>query len=106
MGIRLIIVECVRNAKSQFSSKQGILATQPSDWNELRANYLARLEFLSCSAPAIVTLQLPYMLHTCATLATCQSQVSREIQLRDSFDCTHLEFSSHSLTNNSYITPT
>ena len=64
MGIRLIIVECVRNAKNQFSSKQGILATQPSDWNELRANYLARLEFLSCSALAIVTLQLPYMLHT------------------------------------------
>ena len=27
IGIRLFIVACVRNAKSQFSSKKGILAT-------------------------------------------------------------------------------
>uniref|UniRef100_A0A7N2MW20 Phloem protein 2 n=1 Tax=Quercus lobata TaxID=97700 RepID=A0A7N2MW20_QUELO len=31
---------------------------------ELRANCLARLEVLSCSAPAGATLQLPFMLHT------------------------------------------
>ena len=32
-----------------------------------RANCLARLEVLSCNAPTGVTLQLPYMLHTCAS---------------------------------------
>ena len=50
------------------------LATWTSHEPKLRANCRARLEFLSCIAPAIVTLQLPCMLHTCATLATCQSR--------------------------------
>ena len=45
--------------EGRFSSKQGILATWPRDWNELRDNFQARLYFLSCSAPAVVTLQLP-----------------------------------------------
>ena len=49
------------------TTKQGVLATQPHDWNESRANRLARLEVLSCSATVGVTLQLPCMLHTCAT---------------------------------------
>ena len=53
---------CMRNAKSQ-----GILATQPHDWNESQANYLAKLEVLSCSASAV---ELPCMLHMCAILAT------------------------------------
>ena len=66
MGIRVFIVKCVWNAKSQVSNKQGVLATRPHDWNESRANCLARLEVLSCSATVGVTLQLPYMLHTCA----------------------------------------
>ena len=43
-----------------------------------RANCLARLEILSCNAPAGVTLQLPCMLHTCASFgdwpAVSQSQ--------------------------------
>ena len=43
VGIRVFIVVYVRNVKSQFSSKQGILATQSREWNESRANYLARL---------------------------------------------------------------
>ena len=43
VGIRVFIVVYVRNVKIQFSSKQGILATQPRDWNELRANCLAKL---------------------------------------------------------------
>ena len=34
MGIRIFIVVCMSNVKSQFSSKQGILATQPREWNE------------------------------------------------------------------------
>ena len=79
------------------------LTTGMSRESEQWANCLARLEFLSRSVLAIMTLQLPCMLHTCATLATCQSRVSCEIQSWDSFDCTHLEFSSHSLTHNLYI---
>ena len=67
MGIRVFIVGCVWNAKSQVSNKQGVLVTRPHDWNKSRANCLARLEVLSCSATGGVTLQLHYMLHTCAT---------------------------------------
>ena len=66
--------------------KQGILATQPCDWNESRANCLARLKVLSCSAPAIVNPQLSCVLHTCAILATYQSRTSCKIQSRDSFE--------------------
>ena len=43
------------------------LTTGMSRKFESCANYLARLEVLSCSAPAVVTLQLPCVLHTCAT---------------------------------------
>ena len=43
------------------------LATWLSRESEQWANCLARLEILSCSAPAGGTLQLPYMLHTCAS---------------------------------------
>ena len=63
----VFIVGCVWNAKSQVSNKYGVLATRPRDWNESQANCLARLEVLSCSALAVMTLQLPCMLHTCAT---------------------------------------
>ena len=42
--------------KKSVSIKQGILATQARNWNESRANCLARLEVLSCSALAVVTL--------------------------------------------------
>ena len=43
------------------------LMTGTSREFELRANYLARLEVLSCSALAGVSLQLPCVLHTCAS---------------------------------------
>ena len=43
------------------------LATWLSCEFEPRANYLARLEVSFCSAPAGVTLQLPCMLHMCAS---------------------------------------
>ena len=79
-----ILVVCIRNAKSQFSSNRVFwqlnLTTGMSCESESRANYLGRLEVLSCSALAVVTLQLPCMLHTCAILATCQSRASCEIQ--------------------------
>ena len=48
------------------TTKQGILATRAHDWNELRANCLASLEVLSCSATTSVTLQLPlHASHVC-----------------------------------------
>ena len=55
--------------------------------------------FLSSSAPTVVTLQFP----TCFTRVPLWRLASCKIQLRDSFDCLHLEFSSHSLTHNPYI---
>ena len=63
----VFIVGCVWNAKSQVSNKYGVLATRPRDWNESRANCLARLEVLSYSATTGLALQLPCMLHICAT---------------------------------------
>ena len=103
MGIRVFIVVCMRNAKSHVLTKQGILATRPRDWNELRANGLTRLEVLSGSAPAVVTLQFLCMLHTCATFGDLPVVRSNREAL---FECTHLEFSSHSLTHYLYIIPT
>ena len=43
------------------------LATWLSRESKPQANCLARLEVLSCSPSTGVTLQLPYMLHTCAS---------------------------------------
>ena len=71
VGIRVFIVGCMRNVKGQFSSNRAFwrlgLAIGTSHKFESRANCLVRLEVLSCSALAVVTLQLPCMLHTCAT---------------------------------------
>ena len=73
----------MRYAKSQFSSNRAFwqlnLATGTSRESETRAKYLARLKVLSCSAPAVMTFQLSYMLHTCAILATYQSRDSFEL---------------------------
>ena len=100
MGIRVFIVVCMRNAKSHVSTKKGILVTQPCDWNESRANCLAKLEVLSCSALVVVTFQLPCMLHMCATFGDLLvARSSREALL----EYTHLEFSSHSLAHYLYI---
>ena len=43
MDIRVFIVVYVRNMKSHFSAKQGILATQSCEWNESQVNCQARL---------------------------------------------------------------
>ena len=52
--------------KESVTTKHGVLATRARDWNESRANCLARLEVLSCSATVGVTLQLPlHALHVC-----------------------------------------
>ena len=107
LGIRVFIIVCMRNAKSQFQLNRAFwrfkLATWTSHEFESRANCLARLEVLSCSAPAVMTLQLPCMLHTCATFGNLPvARSSHETLL----ECTHLEFSSHSLTHYPYIIPT
>ena len=69
MGIRVFIVGCVWNAKSQLQPNRVFwrleLATGTSREFESRANCLARLGVLSCSAIAGMTLQLPCMLHMC-----------------------------------------
>ena len=102
VGIRIFIVGCMRNAKSQFQPNKAFwrlnLRTRTSreltvwpDWK------------LSCSALAVVNLQLPYMLHMCATFDDLPiARSSCETLL----ECTHLEFSSHFLTHYPYIIPT
>ena len=63
------------------------LATETSREFESQANYLVRLEVLSYSAIAGLTLQLPCMLHTCATFGDSPvARSSREALL----ECTHL----------------
>ena len=67
---------------------------------ESRANCLARLEVLSCSATAGVTLQLPCMLHTCATFGDLPVARSNHEAF---LERTLLSFSSHSFTHYPYI---
>ena len=100
----VFIVVCMRNAKSQFQPNKAFwwleLATGMSHEFEPWANCLARLEVLSYSAPTVMTLQLPmHALHVChfGNLPIVRS--SHETPL----NCTHLEFSSHSLTHYPYI---
>ena len=107
MGIMVFIVGCVWNAKSQLQLNRVFwqleLATRMSRKFESQANCLARLEVLSCNATAGVTLQLPCMLHMCATFGNLLvTRSSREALL----ECTHLSFSSHSLTYCPYMIPT
>ena len=60
MGISVFIVGCMRNAKSQLQPNKAFwrleLSTGTSREFESRANCLARLEVLSCSALVVVTL--------------------------------------------------
>ena len=79
------------------------LATRTSRKFDSQANCLAKLEVLSSNALVVVTLRLPCMLHTYATFGDLLvMRSSREALL----ECTHLEFSSHSLTYYLYINPT
>ena len=94
-----VCMEC----EESISTKEGVLVTRACDWNESRANCLAKLEVLSCSATAGMTLQIPCMLHTCATSGNSPvTRSSRETLL----ECTLLSFSSHSLTHYPYMIPT
>ena len=96
----------MRNAKGHFSSNRAFLrldlATRMSYEFETQANCLARLEDLSYSATIGMTLQLPCMLHTCATFG--DSLVTRS-SCKALLECTLLSFSSHSVTHYPYMIP-
>ena len=55
-GYKGIYSRVYEECEKSFFNKQGILVTRPLDWNESRANCLARLEVLSYSATVGVTL--------------------------------------------------
>ena len=74
------------NAKSQvFQNRAGWrlgLAALLSSKFQPRGNWTASLYFLSCSAPAGMTLQLLACLAHVQLLAACKSRATREIQSR------------------------
>ena len=84
MGIKVFIVECVWNAKTQLQLNKVFwrleLTIGTSHEFESQANCLTKLEVLSYSAIVGVTLQLPCILHMCALVSTYQLRASREIQ--------------------------
>ena len=63
-GYKSIYSRVCMEFEESVTTKHGVLATRARDWNKSQANCLAKLEVLSCSATAGVTLQLPCMLHT------------------------------------------
>ena len=60
-----------------------------------RANCLARLEILSCNALASVTLQLPYMLHMCASFSDLSAARSSHKTLLSAHSWAFLHTLSH-----------
>ena len=107
VGIWVFIVGCVKNAKGQFSSNRAYwrlnLTTGTSREFESRANFLAKLEVLSCSAIAGMTLQLP--LHDSHVCHSGDLPVTRS-SCKAPLNCTLLEIFSHSLTHYPYVIPT
>ena len=71
------ILEWEWNVKSQFFHNKVDwwlgLATWLSCESKLRANWMASLDFLSCSATAGKMVQLLYMLHLCASFGDLQA---------------------------------
>ena len=100
---KLVYSKVSKECKQSVFFKQGILVTWSCDWKESRANCQANLEVLSCSTLAGMTLQLPCMLHTCATF--CDSPVARSNR-EALLECILLSFSLHSLTHYPYMIPT
>ena len=81
--------------KSQFFPNRVVwrlsLATELSREFKPRANSLARLGLLSCSATAGMTLQLPSMLHTCANFGSLPVVSHLRVQPRVSASLHNLE---------------
>ena len=73
----VFILVCVWNTKSQFFQNRASwwlgLATWLSREFKPRTNWMASLDFLSCSVPAGMILQLLHMLGTCATSSGLQA---------------------------------
>ena len=73
----VFILVCVWNAKSQFFQNRAGWWLGLTTWLrrefKLRTNWMASLDFLSCSAPASMTLQLLRMLGMCATSGHLQA---------------------------------
>ena len=94
-----VCMEC----EESVTTKQGVLVTRARDWNESRANCLARLEVLSCSATAGMTLQLPlHASHVCHSGDFPVMRSSCETLL----ECTFLSISSYSLKYYPYMIST
>ena len=91
-GYKGIYSRVYEECEKSIITKQGILATQPHDWNESRANYLARLEILSYNAIVGVTLQLP--LHDSHVYHSSDLPVTRSNR-ETLLKCILLELSSH-----------
>ena len=81
--------------KSQFFSNRVVwqlgLATGLSREFKPRANGLANLGLLSCSATASMTLQLPYMLHACANFGSLPVVSHPQVQPRVSVSLHNLK---------------
>ena len=75
----VFILVCVWNAKSQFFQNRAGwqlgLATWLSCEFKPQTNWMASLDFLSCSAPAGMTLQLLSMLGICVTSGGLQAAI-------------------------------
>ena len=71
------------------------LVTWQSSESKSWANCLARLEVLSCNAPIGVTLQLPYMLHTCASFGDLPAARSNHEALLSAHSWAFLHTLSH-----------
>ena len=103
----VFILEREWNAKSQvFQNRAGWwlgLAIWLIREFKLRANRIAKLDFLSCSAPAGMTVHLLYILHSCASSGGLPAASP---SLESLLLCTNLSISSHSLTHYPYMIPT
>ena len=102
MGIRGIYTGVCMECEESVFPKQSLLATWLSRESKPRVNWMAKLDFLSCSAPADVIVQLLCMLHSCASFGDLQATRSSRESLAK---YTILSFSSHSLTHYPYIIP-
>ena len=99
MDIRVFIVVYMRNMKSHFSAKQGILATQSCEWNESQVNCQARLSIFVLQCSNYRDSSASCMLHTCGILVSCRSQVTRKIQSQETFKCTHTHLNFFTLSH-------
>ena len=82
MGIRDIYIGVRMECEESGFSKQSWLAAWLSCEFQPRGNWTISLYFLSCSAPAGMTLQLLACLACVQLLAACKPRATREIQSR------------------------